>query len=79
LSRNRRLGQALGAGKSLKEAIRETVMVAEGVRTTQAACALAERVRIEMPIAEQMRAVLYQGRPPREAVDALMIRSLKRE
>ena len=79
LSRNRRLGQALGAGRSLAEAVRETVMVAEGVRTTRAACALAERVRVEMPIAEQMRAVLYEGRPPREAVDALMIRSLKRE
>jgi glycerol-3-phosphate dehydrogenase (NAD(P)+) len=79
LSRNRRLGQALGSGKSLPEAIRQTVMVAEGVRTTRAACALAERVGVEMPIAEQMRAVLYEGRPPREAVDALMIRSLKRE
>lgn len=79
LSRNRKLGRVLGAGRSLDEAVRETVMVAEGVRTTRAACALAERARIEMPIAEQMRAVLYEGRSPREAVDALMIRSLKRE
>jgi glycerol-3-phosphate dehydrogenase (NAD(P)+) len=79
LSRNRKLGQALGFGRSLDEAVRETVMVAEGVRTTQAACALAERVRVEMPIAEQMRAVLYEGRSPRVAVDALMLRSLKRE
>jgi len=79
LSRNRRLGQALGAGRSLEEAVRETPMVAEGVRTTRAACALAQRAGVEMPIAEQMRAVLYEGRPPREAVDALMIRSLKRE
>ena len=79
LSRNRKLGRALGSGKSLEEAVRETVMVAEGVRTTQAACALAERVHVEMPIAAQMRAVLYEGRSPREAVDALMIRSLKRE
>jgi glycerol-3-phosphate dehydrogenase (NAD(P)+) len=79
LSRNRKLGRALGLGKSLDEAVRETVMVAEGVRTTRAACALAERVGVEMPIAEQMRAVLYEARPPREAVDALMIRSLKRE
>jgi glycerol-3-phosphate dehydrogenase (NAD(P)+) len=79
LSRNRKLGRALGSGKSLAEAVRETVMVAEGVRTTRAACALAGRVGVEMPIAEQMRAVLYEGRSPREAVDALMIRSLKRE
>jgi glycerol-3-phosphate dehydrogenase (NAD(P)+) len=79
LSRNRKLGRALGSGKSLAEAVRETVMVAEGVRTTQAACALAERAEVELPIAEQMRGVLYEGRSPREAVDALMIRSLKRE
>ena len=79
LSRNRRVGQALGAGKSLADAIAETRMVAEGVRTTLAACALAERAGIEMPIATQMREVLYRGRPPREAVEALMLRTLKRE
>lgn len=79
LSRNRRLGQALGAGRTLAEAVAETRMVAEGLRTTLAACALAERAGIEMPISMQMREVLYRGRPPREAVDALMLRSLKRE
>jgi len=79
LSRNRRVGQALGAGKSLAEAMAETRMVAEGVRTTLAACALAERAGTEMPIATQMREVLYRGRPPREAVEALMLRTLKRE
>ena len=51
----------------------------EGVRTTLAACALAEREGIEMPIARQMRAVLYEGKAPREALDELMLRSLKRE
>ena len=68
LSRNRRLGQALGAGKTLDEARAMTPMVAEGVRTTLAACALAERAGIEMPIASQMREVLYGARrraPPR--------------
>ena len=79
LSRNRRVGQALGAGRSLAEATGETRMVAEGVRTTLAACALAERAGVEMPIAMQMRDVLYRGRPPREAVEALMLRTLKRE
>jgi glycerol-3-phosphate dehydrogenase (NAD(P)+) len=54
-------------------------MVAEGVRTTLAACALAERKGVEMPIATQMRAVLHRGKPPREAVEELMLRSLKRE
>jgi glycerol-3-phosphate dehydrogenase (NAD(P)+) len=79
LSRNRRLGQALGSGRSLTEATAGTTMVAEGVRTTVAACALAERASVEMPIARQMRQVLYEGKGPREAVEELMLRSLKRE
>jgi len=77
LSRNRRVGQALGAGRTLVDAT--SGLVAEGVGTTRAACALAEAAGIEMPIARQMRAVLYEGKPPREAVDQLMLRSLKRE
>ncbi|HUG54989.1 MAG TPA: NAD(P)H-dependent glycerol-3-phosphate dehydrogenase [Vicinamibacteria bacterium] len=79
LSRNRRLGQALGQGRPLAEALESLGMVAEGVRTTLAACALAAETGVEMPIAQQMRAVLYGGRPPRAAVEELMLRSLKRE
>lgn len=79
LSRNRRLGQALGRGRTLEEVVRETAMVAEGVRTTLAACALAERAGVDMPISRQMKAVLYDRKAPREAVDELMLRSLKRE
>jgi len=79
LSRNRRLGQALGAGQAVAEALAELHMVAEGVRTTQAACDLAGTAGVEMPIAQQMRAVLYEGKPPREGVDELMLRTLKRE
>jgi glycerol-3-phosphate dehydrogenase (NAD(P)+) len=79
LSRNRRVGQALGRGHTLAQALQETAMVAEGVRTTLAACALAERAGVDMPISLQMKAVLYEGKPPREAVDQLMLRSLKRE
>jgi glycerol-3-phosphate dehydrogenase (NAD(P)+) len=79
LSRNRRLGQALGSGRDLGAALAELHMVAEGVRTTLAACALAEEAAVEMPIAQQMRAVLYDGKPPRAAVDELMLRTLKRE
>jgi glycerol-3-phosphate dehydrogenase (NAD(P)+) len=59
-------GARLGAGHTVGEALAELHMVAEGVRTTLAACALAERAAVEMPIAEQMRAVLYEGKPPRE-------------
>jgi glycerol-3-phosphate dehydrogenase (NAD(P)+) len=79
LSRNRRLGQALGSGRGLQPALAELHMVAEGVRTTLAACALAEEASVEMPIAQQMRAVLYEGKAPGAAVDELMLRTLKRE
>jgi glycerol-3-phosphate dehydrogenase (NAD(P)+) len=79
LSRNRRLGQALGSGRGVDAAQSDLHMVAEGVRTTLAACALAEAASVEMPIAQQMRAVLYGGKPPAEAVDELMLRTLKRE
>jgi len=77
LSRNRRVGHGLGRGLSLAEASRG--IVAEGVRTTLAACALAQRAGVEMPIARQMKAVLHEGKPPRDALDELMLRSLKRE
>ncbi len=77
LSRNRTVGARLGQGLSLTEAA--AGLHPEGVRTTLAACALAERRGIEMPIARQMKAVLAEGKPPRQAVDELMLRSLKRE
>jgi glycerol-3-phosphate dehydrogenase (NAD(P)+) len=79
LSRNRRLGQALGRGQTLAEARAETLQVAEGVRTTLAACVLAQHAGVEMPIAQQMRAVLYEAKSPRNAVEELMSRRLKRE
>jgi glycerol-3-phosphate dehydrogenase (NAD(P)+) len=77
LSRNRTVGQRLGRGQSLQEAT--AGLHPEGVRTTLAACALAERHGIDLPIAAQMNAVLYAGKPPREALEELMLRSLKRE
>ena len=77
LSRNRTVGQRLGRGTTLAAA--SAGLHPEGVRTTLAACSLAEREGIEMPIARQMRAVLHEGKAPREALDELMLRSLKRE
>ena len=79
LSRNRTFGQALGRGMPVERALGERRTVVEGIRTTAAACDLAVRAGIEMPIATQMRAVLYEGKPVRDAVDELMLRSLKRE
>jgi glycerol-3-phosphate dehydrogenase (NAD(P)+) len=77
LSRNRTVGQRLGRGLGLAEAC--AGLHPEGVRTTLAAVALAERHGIDLPIARQMNAVLYAGKPPREALEELMLRSLKRE
>jgi glycerol-3-phosphate dehydrogenase (NAD(P)+) len=77
LSRNRTLGQRLGRGATLEEA--GAGIHPEGVRTAIAAVALAERHGVDMPIAVQMKAVLHAGKPPRQALEELMLRSLKRE
>jgi len=79
LSRNRTLGMALAAGKSLEEITSGTRTVAEGVRTADAAVRLARRQGVEMPIADQTWRVLYEGLPPRTALHELMTRDLKDE
>lgn len=79
LSRNRSVGFALGQGKSLPEILAGMHMVAEGVDTTRAAYALARKVGTEMPIVEEVHAVLFEGRHPREAVENLMLREPKAE
>lgn len=79
LSRNRSVGVALGQGRGLAEIQSSMRMVAEGVRTTAATVELARRHQIEMPITGQMQAVLYEGRPPRDAIRELMERRLKTE
>ncbi len=79
LSRNRTVGVELGKGRPLSEILGSMRMVAEGVGTTAAAVELARKVRVEMPITEQMHAVLYQGRAPRDAIRELMERRLKHE
>jgi glycerol-3-phosphate dehydrogenase (NAD(P)+) len=79
LSRNRRTGIELAAGKKLAEITGETQMVAEGIRNSAAIARLAARHGVEMPITEQMVAVIYQGKDPRRAVEELMTRGLKAE
>ena len=79
LSRNRTVGIELASGKSIGEIVGSTRMVAEGIETTKATVDLARRRGVEMPIAEQMYAMLYEGRAPREAIRQLMERSLKGE
>jgi glycerol-3-phosphate dehydrogenase (NAD(P)+) len=79
LSRNRTVGLELAAGKSIGEIVGSMRMVAEGIETTKATVDLARRHGVEMPIAEQMYAMLYESRSPREALRQLMERSLKGE
>jgi glycerol-3-phosphate dehydrogenase (NAD(P)+) len=78
-SRNRRFGMLLAGGADLESAEREIGQVVEGVRAARAVHEVAKRLRLELPIAEQIYAVLYEGLPMREAVRALMGRELKRE
>ena len=78
-SRNRTVGVALGQGRKLDDIVAEMKMVAEGVKSTQAVLELAARHDVEMPIAEQVGAVLYEGRTPAEIVPALMLREAKPE
>jgi glycerol-3-phosphate dehydrogenase (NAD(P)+) len=79
LSRNRRVGVELGRGRPLDEITGSTRMVAEGIRTTKSTVQLAQRLGIEMPIAEKMYSVLYEGLRPQEALTDLMERKLKEE
>jgi glycerol-3-phosphate dehydrogenase (NAD(P)+) len=79
LSRNRSVGIALGQGRKLPEILAGMSMVAEGVETTRAAYALADRASIEMPIVEEVHAVLFQERHPRVALENLMLREPKPE
>ena len=79
LSRNRTVGVELARGRKLDEIVSSMKMVAEGVKTTDAAVDLAKRHAVEMPIAEQMYEMLHAGSSPQEAIRRLMERSLKGE
>src|SRR5262249_40340556 len=79
LSRNRRTGLELAAGKTRAEITGETPMGAEGIRNSLAIARLAAAHGVEMPITEQMVAVIYDGKDPRRAVEELMSRGRKAE
>jgi len=78
-SRNRRLGLALGQGKSLDETIQAIGQVVEGINTSREIHALAQDHNVDMPITEQVYLTLHQGHTPREAVQALMERAIRAE
>ncbi len=78
-SRNRRLGEALARGMSLAEAQAQLGQVAEGVTTVQTAREMAAPSGVELPIADQLHAVLWEGKDPRVALGELMQREVKHE
>ncbi len=79
LSRNRFVGIELGKGRALREILANMRMVAEGVDTAAPLLALAREHQIEMPISEQVDAILHAGKSPRDAIRDIMERPLKRE
>ena len=78
-SRNRRAGILLGQGKTLDEAIKEVNMVVEGIYSAKSALMAAKKYNIEIPIIEQVNAVLFENKNAAEAVNELMIRDKKLE
>lgn len=78
-SRNRWVGDRLGRGETIEQVLGAMVMVAEGVHTSRAARDLGREHDVELPITEQVCAMLFEQRSPREALQALMTRDLKRE
>ncbi|MDH5516046.1 MAG: NAD(P)-dependent glycerol-3-phosphate dehydrogenase [Gammaproteobacteria bacterium] len=79
LSRNRRLGLALGRGTALKVAVEEIGQVVEGINTAREVVQLAREYHVDMPISEQVYHVLHEGLSPRDAVHNLLSRDIRPE
>ena len=79
LSRNRTVGIELAKGRNLADIVASMSMIAEGVETTAAACDLARKCQVDMPITLQMDAILRGRTSPRDAIRELMERALKTE
>jgi glycerol-3-phosphate dehydrogenase (NAD(P)+) len=79
LSRNRHVGLELGKGKTIEKILQEMSMVAEGVKTTKSVYRLVQRLRIEMPILEQVYKIIYEDKDCATAVRDLLNRDLKQE
>jgi glycerol-3-phosphate dehydrogenase (NAD(P)+) len=79
LSRNRHVGIELAKGRTLADVLSGMRMVAEGVGTTSALLALASDAKVELPITEQVDAILHRDKPPQEAIRDIMERPQRRE
>lgn len=78
-SRNRRVGEQLGRGRTLAQIAERSHSVAEGVPTTKSAYECARKLGIETPIIDQVYAVLHEGRQPAQALQELLGRDQKAE
>jgi glycerol-3-phosphate dehydrogenase (NAD(P)+) len=78
-SRNRTVGEKLGRGQKLDNILAEMVEVAEGIRTTESICKLSDKYGINMPVAWEVYAVLYEDKSPFDSMKDLMKRELKKE
>lgn len=78
-SRNRKAGYLMGKGYSMQEAMDEVKMVVEGVYSAKAACALAAKYQVELPIITKVNQVLFEGMKAADAVNELMLRTRKEE
>ncbi|MEK7285831.1 MAG: NAD(P)H-dependent glycerol-3-phosphate dehydrogenase [Nitrospirota bacterium] len=79
ISRNRKVGEEIGRGKSLSAILDKRQSVAEGVATTEAAYALSKKYKVRMPIIREVYQVLFQGKSPKEAVNDLMAEAYGKE
>jgi glycerol-3-phosphate dehydrogenase (NAD(P)+) len=79
LSRNRRMGLALASGMTIEEAQKEIQQVVEGVLAAKAVREVAQKMKVEMPICEEVYRILYEAVPPKDAVTALMSRAITAE
>lgn len=78
-SRNRNFGEAVGKGLSAREVLSNSKMFVEGVVNARSVMLLAEKYGVEMPIANEVYKIIYEGKNPRESVYSLMLRSPKSE
>ncbi|MBI4428452.1 MAG: NAD(P)H-dependent glycerol-3-phosphate dehydrogenase [Ignavibacteriales bacterium] len=78
-SRNRHVGEEVGKGRKLQDVLKEMVMVAEGVATSQSVHELSQKHNVEVPIVSEVYRVLYEGKDPHKATEDLMTRDARGE
>ena len=78
-SRNRYVGEQVGAGKKLKQIIKSMDMIAEGIETSRSASQLAKKYKVETPITNEVYKILFEDKDPVKATTDLMTRDMKME